>query len=164
MDAYKQRHTLESKMRELRERECRAKDVRNVGESGLPRQPAVAAIAALKREKQSEVESCQRGDDSSSSIVVNLVLSLYNAMASPVDVGSLPNHVKYCVSVLYLLMGKYQNITGRNSLHKLVKKWQKTELKRKFFKRNGGLLLQQELRAAEGWVQKTTCDYKHAAR
>ena len=24
-------------------------------------------------------------------------------MASPVDVGSLPNHVKYCVSVLYLL-------------------------------------------------------------
>jgi hypothetical protein len=25
--------------------------VRNVGESGLPRQPAVAAIAALRREK-----------------------------------------------------------------------------------------------------------------
>jgi hypothetical protein len=49
-------------------------------------------------------------------------------------------------------------------LYKLVKKWQKTELKRKFFKRNGGLLLQQELRAAEGWVQKTTCDYKHTAR
>jgi hypothetical protein len=38
-------------MRELKERVCRAKDVRNVGESGLPRQPAVAAIAALKREK-----------------------------------------------------------------------------------------------------------------
>jgi len=33
------------------ERERRAKDVRNVGESGLPRQPAVAAIAALRREK-----------------------------------------------------------------------------------------------------------------
>jgi len=32
-------------------RVCRAKDVRNVGESGLPWQPAVAAIAALKREK-----------------------------------------------------------------------------------------------------------------
>jgi hypothetical protein len=74
--------------------------VRNVRESGLPRQPAVAAIAALKREKESEVESCQRGDDSSSSIVVNLVLSLYNVMASPVDVGGLPNHVKYCVRVL----------------------------------------------------------------
>jgi len=41
---------LESKMRELKE-ESRAKDVRNVGESGLPRQPTVAAIAALKREK-----------------------------------------------------------------------------------------------------------------
>ena len=87
-------------MREVRE-ESRAKDVRDVGESGLPRQPAVAAIAALKREKYSEVESCQRGDDSSS-IVVNLVLSLYNAMASPVDVGGLSNHVKYCVSVLSL--------------------------------------------------------------
>ena len=34
-----------------RERKRRAKDVRNVGESGLPRQPAVAAITALKREK-----------------------------------------------------------------------------------------------------------------
>ena len=73
--------------------------MRNVGESGLPRQPAVAAIAALRREKYSEVESCQRGDDSSSSIVVNLILSLYNQMASPVDVGDLSNHVKYCVSV-----------------------------------------------------------------
>jgi hypothetical protein len=41
---------LESKMR-MRERESRAKDVRNVEESGLPRQPAVAAIAALRREK-----------------------------------------------------------------------------------------------------------------
>jgi serine/threonine protein kinase len=40
-------------------------------------------------------------------------------------------------------------------LYKLVKKWKKIELKKKFFKRNGGLLLQQELRAAEGWVQKT---------
>jgi hypothetical protein len=38
-------------MREVREGECRAKDVRDVGESGLPRQPAVAAIAALRREK-----------------------------------------------------------------------------------------------------------------
>jgi len=42
-------------MREQNERvergKSRAKDVRNVGESGLPRQPAVAAIAALKREK-----------------------------------------------------------------------------------------------------------------
>jgi serine/threonine protein kinase len=40
-------------------------------------------------------------------------------------------------------------------LYKLVKKWKKIELKKKFFKRNGGLLLQQELLAAEGWVQKT---------
>ena len=76
--------------------------MRNVGESGLPRQPAIAAIAALRREKYSEVESCQRGDDSSSSIVVNLVLSLYNQMASPVDVSGLPNHVKYSISVLAL--------------------------------------------------------------
>jgi hypothetical protein len=29
----------------------RAKDVRNVGESGLPRQLAVVVIAALRREK-----------------------------------------------------------------------------------------------------------------
>ena len=41
-------------------------------------------------------------DDSSSFIVVNLVLSLYNQMASLVDVGGLPNHVKYCVSLLSL--------------------------------------------------------------
>ena len=77
--------------------------MRNVGESGLPRQPAVAATTTLRREKYSEVESCQRGDDSSSSIVVNLILSLYNQMASPVDVDGLPNHDKYCVSVLTLL-------------------------------------------------------------
>jgi hypothetical protein len=38
-------------IRERVERVCRAKDVRKVGESGLPRQPAVAAIAALKGEK-----------------------------------------------------------------------------------------------------------------
>uniref|UniRef100_A0A6N2N7P3 Protein kinase domain-containing protein n=1 Tax=Salix viminalis TaxID=40686 RepID=A0A6N2N7P3_SALVM len=31
-----------------------------------------------------------------------------------------------------------------------VKKWKNIELKKKFFKRNGGLLLQQELRAADG--------------
>ena len=41
-------------------------------------------------------------DNFSSSIVVNLVLSLYNQMTPPVDVGGLPNHVKYCVSVLSL--------------------------------------------------------------
>jgi len=35
----------------IRVRESRAKDVRNVGESGLSRQPAVATIAALRREK-----------------------------------------------------------------------------------------------------------------
>jgi hypothetical protein len=38
-------------IRERCERESRAKDVKNVGESGLPRQPVVAVIAALKREK-----------------------------------------------------------------------------------------------------------------
>jgi hypothetical protein len=32
-------------------RKSAAKYVRNIGESGLPRQPAVAAIAALIREK-----------------------------------------------------------------------------------------------------------------
>jgi hypothetical protein len=36
-------------MRELRE--SAAKDVRNIGESELLRQPAIAAIAALRREK-----------------------------------------------------------------------------------------------------------------
>jgi hypothetical protein len=35
----------------MRVRESRAKNVRNVGESGLSRQPTVAAIAALRREK-----------------------------------------------------------------------------------------------------------------
>jgi hypothetical protein len=35
----------------MRVRESRAKDVRNVGDSGLSRQPAVTAIAALRREK-----------------------------------------------------------------------------------------------------------------
>jgi hypothetical protein len=42
---------MEAYVREQRESECRAKDVRNVGESGLPRQPAVAVIATLRREK-----------------------------------------------------------------------------------------------------------------
>ena len=51
MDAYKKRHTVESKSERVERGKSRAKDVRNVGESGLPRQPAVAAIAALKREK-----------------------------------------------------------------------------------------------------------------
>jgi len=37
--------------RGIRERECAAKDVRNIGESKLPRQPAIAVIAALRREK-----------------------------------------------------------------------------------------------------------------
>jgi serine/threonine protein kinase len=52
------------------------------------------------------------------------------------------------VLALSLLMGIWW-------LYKLVKKWKKIELKKKFFKRNGGLLLQQELLAAEGWVQET---------
>jgi hypothetical protein len=38
-------------IRERCERKSRAKDVKNIGESGLPRQPAVAVITALKREK-----------------------------------------------------------------------------------------------------------------
>jgi hypothetical protein len=42
---------MEAYVREQRESECRAKDVRNVGESGLPRKPAVAVIAAPRREK-----------------------------------------------------------------------------------------------------------------
>jgi len=40
---------------------CRAKDVRNVGESGLPRQPAVAAIAALKREWRVRLRVAKEG-------------------------------------------------------------------------------------------------------
>jgi len=35
--------------------------VRNVGESGLPRQPAVAAIAALKREWRVRVRVAKEG-------------------------------------------------------------------------------------------------------
>jgi len=33
-------------------------------------------------------------------------------MASPVDVGSLPNHVKYCVSELYPPLSNYQYTPG----------------------------------------------------
>jgi serine/threonine protein kinase len=40
-------------------------------------------------------------------------------------------------------------------LYKLIKKRQNKELKKKFFKRNGGLLLQQELSTSDGSVQKT---------
>ncbi|KAJ6392993.1 hypothetical protein OIU77_022465 [Salix suchowensis] len=46
------------------------------------------------------------------------------------------------VLALSLLMGIWR-------LYKLVKKRKNIELKKKFFKRNGGLLLQQELRAAD---------------
>ncbi|KAG5227804.1 wall-associated kinase family protein [Salix suchowensis] len=49
------------------------------------------------------------------------------------------------VLALSLLMGIWW-------LYKLVKKWKNIELKKKFFKRNGGLLLQQELSAADGRV------------
>ena len=41
-------------------------------------------------------------DSSSSSIVVNRVLSLYNQVAFFMDIGDLSNHVKYCVSILSL--------------------------------------------------------------
>jgi len=57
-------------------------------------------------------------DDSSSSIVINLVLSLYNEIASPVDVGGFPNHVKYCVSVFSL---QWANI--RTSLVAIPYNW-----------------------------------------
>jgi serine/threonine protein kinase len=40
-------------------------------------------------------------------------------------------------------------------LYKLIKKRQNKELKKKFFKRNGGLLLQQQLSTSDGSVQKT---------
>jgi serine/threonine protein kinase len=40
-------------------------------------------------------------------------------------------------------------------LYKLIKNRQNKELKKKFFKRNGGLLLQQELSTSDGSVQKT---------
>jgi hypothetical protein len=50
-------HKLESKMREReRERECRAKDVRNI-----VWQPAVAAIAALQREKRVRLRVAKSG-------------------------------------------------------------------------------------------------------
>ncbi|KAJ6878534.1 hypothetical protein NC652_032143 [Populus alba x Populus x berolinensis] len=50
----KERGYNETYIREKNESESRAKYERNIGESWLPRQPAVAAIAALRREKQSE--------------------------------------------------------------------------------------------------------------
>ncbi|KAB5573082.1 hypothetical protein DKX38_000276 [Salix brachista] len=53
------------------------------------------------------------------------------------------------VLALSLLMGIWW-------LYKLVKKRKNIELKKKFFKRNGGLLLQQELRAADSRVHKTS--------
>ncbi|KAB5573071.1 hypothetical protein DKX38_000265 [Salix brachista] len=53
------------------------------------------------------------------------------------------------VLALSLLMGIWW-------LYKLVKKRKNIELRKKFFKRNGGLLLQQELRAADGRVHKTS--------
>ena len=40
-------------------------------------------------------------------------------------------------------------------LYKLIKKRQNKELKKKFFKRKGGLLLQQQLSTSDGSVQKT---------
>jgi hypothetical protein len=43
--------------------------------------------------------------------IVSFSLSLIK-WTSPVDVGNLPNHVKYCVSVLKPPMSKYQYTTG----------------------------------------------------
>jgi hypothetical protein len=74
-------------------RESAEKDVKNIWESGLPLQHC--------KERKEWSWELQRVNDSSS-IVLNIVISLYNQMVSPVDVGDLPNHVKYCVSVLSL--------------------------------------------------------------
>jgi hypothetical protein len=45
-------------------------------------------------------------------VFVLFPFSISNKMTSPVDVGDLPNHVKYCVSVLTLHLSNYQNTTG----------------------------------------------------
>ena len=46
-------------------------------------------------------------------VVLLLHVSLYLIKwTSPVDVGDLPSHVKYCVSVLTLHMSNYQYTTG----------------------------------------------------
>jgi len=82
----------------MRERKCRAKDVRNIGE----------------RKKWGW--ELQRVDDFSSSIVVNLALSLYNQIVSPMDVDDLPNHVKYCVSVVSLQWATIRTSLVRTSL------------------------------------------------
>jgi hypothetical protein len=74
--------------------------VRNIGESGLPRPASSSCHCSTEKRKIEWGWELLKRDDFSSSIVVNLVLSLYNQMASPVDVGGLANHVKYCVSVL----------------------------------------------------------------
>ncbi|KAJ6944297.1 wall-associated receptor kinase-like 8 [Populus alba x Populus x berolinensis] len=52
------------------------------------------------------------------------------------------------IFILVLLFGLWR-------LYKLIKKRQNRELKKKFFKRNGGLLLQQQLSTSDGSVQKT---------
>ncbi|KAG6791199.1 hypothetical protein POTOM_000311 [Populus tomentosa] len=50
--------------------------------------------------------------------------------------------------LLLLLVGIWR-------LYKLVRKRKNIELKKKFFKRNGGLLLQQQLSSSDGSIQKT---------
>lgn len=60
------------------------------------------SLQHCKERKEWGWESQRVDDSSSSSIVVNRVLSLYNQVAFFMDIGDLSNHVKYCVSILSL--------------------------------------------------------------
>ena len=58
-------------------------------------------------------------------------------------------------AVVVAIAGILSLLAGISWLYKLARKRKHRELKRKFFKRNGGLLLQQQLSSNHGSVQKT---------
>ena len=59
------------------------------------------------------------------------------------------------MAVLGAATGLLLLLVGIWRLYKLVKKRKNIELKKKFFKQNGGLLLQQQLSSSDGSIQKT---------
>ncbi|XP_059640732.1 wall-associated receptor kinase-like 10 [Cornus florida] len=64
--------------------------------------------------------------------------------------------IRITIIVISTGFGSLLLFVGTRWLYKLVKRRKKLRLKRKFFKRNGGLLLQQQLSSADqGYVEKT---------
>ena len=59
------------------------------------------------------------------------------------------------MAVLGAATGLLLLLVGIWRLYKLVKKRKNIEMKKKLFKRNGGLLLQQQLSSSDGSIQKT---------